>query len=458
MAQPPDRPGSQAPTPGVPPPVPRPVPRPGPAGGSKRPDTSGPAAPPGVADARAWGRVDTDGTVYVRARDGSEREVGQWPAGDSTEALTLYVRRFEGLAVEVDLLERRIRQGALAPDEARTTVAQVHDSVVGAQAVGDLEGLLERLDALGPVLDEQRAARRAARQDKQDRAREAKEAIVVEAEQLAGSDNWRAGADRLSALMDSWKAQPRIDKAGDEVLWRRFSSARSAYNRRRKQHFAEQHEQRDESRTVKDKLAAEAESLAESTEWGATAGRFRDLMRQWKAAGPAPRREEEALWQRFRAAQDTFFAAREADSAKTDAQFSANAEAKRAVLAEAEALVPVTDLSAARSAFRGLAERWEAAGKVPRNQMAELEGRMRAVEQALREADEERWRRSNPEARARAEATVAQLESTLADLRAVAAKAEAAGDERRLAEAQASIEARESWLEQAKRVRADYTP
>lgn len=437
----------------------RAVPRPGPPpSGAPRPRPPAAGNTAAVADASSWGRVDADGTVYVRGRDGSQRQVGQWPGADTAEALTLYVHRFEGLAVEVDLLERRVRQSALAPDDARKAVAHLRSTIVDAQAVGDLERLLERLDGLTPVLAEQQEHRRAARLAKQDRARQTKEAIVAEAETLATSNDWRAGAERLSELMDTWKSQTRIDKPTDDALWHRFSSARSAYSRRRKQHFAQQSEQRKESRAVKAKLAAEAETLADSTDWGATAGRFRDLMRAWKAAGSAARRDDEELWKRFRAAQDGFFGARDAANAEVDAQFGANAEVKRAVLAEAETLVPVTDLAAARASFRGLAERWEAAGKVPRDQMRELEGRMQAVESALRTAEEDRWRRSNPEAQARAAATVAQLETLLADLRGKADRAEAAGDAKRLAEAREAIEAREAWLEQARLALADFTP
>lgn len=456
--QPPDSaaPGRAVPRPGAPP-AGAPLPRP-PGAGNPGPGKTAAGKAADVVDASSWGRVDADGTVFVRSRDGSQRRVGQWPGADTAEALTLYVHRFEGLAVEVDLLERRVRQGALAPVDARTAVAHLRSTIVDAQAVGDLERLTERLDALTPVLVEQQDQRRAARQAKQDRARQVKEAIVAEAETLATSNDWRAGAERLSELMDTWKSQTRIDKPTDDALWHRFSSARSAYSRRRKQHFAQQNEQRKESRAIKAKLAAEAETFADSTDWGATAGRFRDLMGAWKVAGSAAGRDEEELWKRFRTAQDTFFSARDAANAEVDSQFAANAEVKRAVLAEAEALVPVTDLAGAKVAFRGLAERWEVAGKVPRDQMRELEGRMRAVESALRAAEEDRWRRNNPEARARAAATVEQLETLLTDLRAKADRAEAAGDAKRLAEARDAIEARESWLEQARLALADFTP
>ena len=98
------------------------------------------------------------------------------------------------------------------------------------------------------------------------------------------------------------------------------------------------------------------------------------------------------------------------------------------ILAEAEKLVPVTDLTAAKQAFRDIAERWDAAGKVPRDRMKELEGRIRKVEQAIRGVEDDQWKRSNPEARARAADTVAQLESSLEELEAKRAKAEAAGN------------------------------
>jgi hypothetical protein len=407
-------------------------------------------------DPTLWGRVDPDGTVYVRT-SGGERAVGQWPGGDPDEALSLYARRYDGLALEVDLLERRVRRGLVSPDEARSAVMKVRDQVVGAQAVGDLETLADRLDSLAPLIDEQRQLRRAEKAARLDRTRATKESLVAEAEKVAAGTDWRAGPDRLRTLMDRWKELPKLEKSADDALWRRFSAARSAYTRRRRQHYAEQQEQRRSAQQVKARLADEAESLATSTDWRPTAGRFRDLMREWKSAGPAPHREEEALWARFRAAQDTFFAARDAQHAVTDAEFVANAEVKRAILADAEALLPVSDIGAARTRLRSIAERWEAAGKVPRDQMQELEARFRAVESAVKQAEENRWRRSNPEARARAEAAVTQLEATLAKLRADAAKAEEAGNDRKRAEAEQAIAAREAWLVEARRALADFS-
>jgi hypothetical protein len=383
--------------------------------------------------------------------------VGQWPQGDPASALAFYRKRYDGLALEVDLLEQRIKAGSLSPEDAKQTVAKVRALVTEAQAVGDLDALLARLDALAPVIEERREARRAERAARSAEAKQAKEQIAVEAEQIARGNDWRAGANRLRDLLTRWKALPRIDKASDDELWHRFSSARTTYTRRRKQHFAELNVQRDAARGVKEKLVVEAEGLAESKDWAETARAYRDLMQQWKAAGPAPKEVDDALWKRFRAAQDTFFGARDEANAKLDQEYSANAEVKRAILAEAEALLPVSDVRASREAFRGLAERWEKAGKVPRSDMKELENRFRKVEQAVRGAEDEQWRRTNPEALARAQDTVSQLEAALAALEADLEKARQSGDDREVRKVESDIAARQLWLEGARSALTEFS-
>jgi len=410
-----------------------------------------------VSEPTQWGRVAEDGTVLVRTSDG-ERVVGQWPGGDPAEAIAFYVRRYEGLGVEVDLLERRVRTATLSPRDATSSIASLRDTVRTAPAVGDLAALTERLDALEPVVASQREERKATKARQLDEAKAAKERITGEAERIARGDDWRAGVVRLRALLDEWKVLPRLDKAVDEAMWRRFSAARTAFSRRRKQHFAEQNEQREAAAVTKKRLVAEAEELTDSTDWGATSRAYRDLMNRWKAAGPAPRGVDDKLWRQFRAAQDSFFRARDESHAAQDKQFAANAEVKRQILTAAEALLPVTDVGHARAALRDLADRWEAAGKVPREDMQVLEGRMRAVEEAVRRLEQDRWKHSNPEGAARAADTVAQLESSLADLRSRRDQAAAAGDDRTVRDTGAAIEAREAWLVQARQALTDFTP
>ena len=404
-----------------------------------------------------FGRVEADGTVYVRTADG-ERSVGQVPGVSPDEAMAFYVRRYESLGVEVGLLESRVKAGALSPDEARRSVTAVRTSVLTANAVGDLDALVARLDALTPTIDEHARARREERARAQDASREAKEKMVAEAEALAESNDWRGGVIRFRSMLDEWKALPRIDRAADDELWHRWSTARTTYTRRRKVQFAEQSAKRDAAKLAKEAIIAEARELATSTDWATTGNAFRDLMTRWKAAGPAPREVDDALWQEFRRIQDDFFAARQATFDAQDAEYGDNLSRKQALLVQAEAtVVPVTDVAASRAAFRSFVEAYNEIGRVPREQMRALDARVKALEAAIRAAEEDEWRRTDPDAKARAEETVAMLESQIAKLQANADATAARGDEKAAAKARESIATYQTWLDQARETLADFS-
>ena len=395
-----------------------------------------------------WGRVDETGTVYVRTADG-EREVGSWQAGSPDEALAYYKRKYDGLAVEIGLLERRVRTTDLSSKDAMAAIEHLRATVTEAHAVGDLEALGKRLDTLVAQVDERREERKAAKAKAGDEARTAKEQLVAEAEQLAVSEQWRVAGERLRALVDIWKGLPRLDRKSDDELWHRFSHARSAFSKRRKAHFASLDAQRDDARRVKEKLAVEAESLSGSTDWGGTAARYRELMADWKAAGRAQRESEDDLWNRFRGAQDVFFAARAEVFAERDAEQRDNLAAKEELAAEAEKLLPVTDLKAGRAAFRALNERWEAVGHVPRDARPRIEARMHTVERALQDAEEAEWRRTNPEARARAEGLTGQLQAAVDKLTAQVEAARSAGNTAKADKLAKELDGRQALLDQA---------
>lgn len=404
-----------------------------------------------------WGRVDEDGTVYVRTAEG-ERAVGSWQAGEPEEALAYYRRKFDELAGQVQLLEQRVRGTDLAPAQAEASIAKLRESVTDAHAVGDLGSLQDRLTALTELVGKRREELRAARDQARAHAREVKERIVAEAERIAEeTTHWKSGGERLRQLVEEWKAAERVDRATEATLWKRLSTARTAFAKRRKAYFSSLDQQRDAVRGTKERIVGEAEALADSTDWNATAAAYRELMREWKAAGRASREVEDELWTRFKAAQDQFFQARSAVFAERDASFAANAEVKEALLAEAEKLLPVTDARAARSTLRGILERWEAAGPVPRDQRDRLEGGLRKVDDAVRRAEEAEWKRSNPEARARAQDTVNQLLKSIGQLETRLAKAQAAGRDKDVKEAEEALSARRSWLQEAERTLAEFS-
>ncbi|MEU6646782.1 DUF349 domain-containing protein [Saccharomonospora sp. NPDC046836] len=410
-----------------------------------------PAVPPAEPHPSRWGRIDDDGTVFVRTADG-ERQVGVWQAGSPEEGLTHFARRFDDLRTEVELLETRLNSGAGDPKQALASATQLRDGLAEAAVVGDLDALRARVEhviahaesALSAVKQEREQARAAAVNRKRELAEEA-ETIAAE------STQWKAAGDRLRAILDEWKTIKGVDRKTDDELWRRFSKAREAFNRRRGSHFADLDKQRAAAKRRKEELITEAESIADSADWGETAGRYKELMAEWKAAGRAPKDADEALWQRFRAAQDAFFARRSAAFSERDAEFADNAAHKEELLTEAEKIDPGANLDAAKSQLRKVQERWDDIGKVPRERIRELDGRLKAVQDRVRAAEDSRWRRTDPEAQARA----AQFRERVEQFEAQAAKARAAGDERRAKQAEQQAAQWREWLQAAEAAVAD---
>lgn len=395
-----------------------------------------------------WGRVDETGTVYVRTADG-EQVVGSWQAGSPEEALAYFERKYEGLVVEIGLLEKRVKTTDLSAKDAQTAIDHIREQVDAHHAVGDLDALKIRLDKLVETVDARREERKQQRAKQSDEARHSKEALVAEAEELAQSDQWRAAGERLRSLVDTWKGLPRLDRKSDDELWHRFSHARSAFSKRRKAHFASLDAQREEARKTKERLVSEAEALSGSTDWGPTAARYRDLMTEWKAAGRAQREHEDDLWNRFRGAQDVFFAARSSVFAERDAEQTENLKLKEELAEEAEKLLPIGDLKGTRAAFRSINERWEAIGHVPRDARPKVEGRMHAVERAIQESEETEWRRTNPEARARAAGLTGQLQAAVDKLKGQIEQARAQGNNAKADKLERELEGRQALLDQA---------
>jgi hypothetical protein len=330
--------------------------------------------------------------------------------------------------------------------------------VADANAIGDLDGLRVRLEALTSVVEHRREEVKAARELARVEARGVKERIVDEAEHIAAeATHWKASGERMAELLEEWKAAPHADRAIEAMLWKRLSAARNSFTKRRKAYFSSLEVERDGVRAHKEKLVEQAESLADSTDWGGTSSAYRDLMRQWKEAGRAGRDTEAELWKRFRDAQDKFFAARTEVFAVKETELRANAEVKEELLVQAQGLLPVTDWRAARSALRSIQERWEQAGAVPRESRDQLESGLRRVEESVKRAEDAQWKRSNPEAVARAQGTVNQLRSAIATLETQLAKAKDRNDAAAIGKAEDALEARRSWLTEAERTLAEFS-
>jgi Domain of Unknown Function (DUF349) len=402
-----------------------------------------------------WGRVADDGTVYVRTADG-ERVIGSWQAGSPDEALAFFKRKFDALETEISLLEQRMSSTDLSAGQAKVTIARLTQSVDNAHCIGDLAALTARLSGLSESIEQRREEHRAAREQARTEAHEVRERIVAEAERLAAeATHWKAGGERMRQLLEEWKTAPRGDRATEAVLWKRLSTARNGFAKRRKAYFAGLEDERATVRARKEELVSRAEELSTSADWSATATAYRELMRAWKQAGRADRAAEDELWTRFKTAQDAFFAARSNILDAKDRELREHVVVKEQLLAEAEKLVPATDARAARAALRGILERWERAGAVPRDAQERLEGGLRRVEDALRKAEDSHWRRTNPEALSRARGTVEQIRSAVTQLETQLERAQAAGDQKAQQKAKEALAARRSWLAEAERTLAE---
>jgi hypothetical protein len=318
----------------------------------------------------------------------------------------------------------------------------LHASLPSAAGVGDFAALDARLVsvimAAESKIGQQAEARDAARAE----AVAKKQALITEAEQLAQtSTQWKQAGDRLHAIVDEWKLIKGIDRKADEALWKQFATARDAFGKRRGSHFAQLDTEREAARSIKEDLVRRAEEAAGSDDWRETASTMKSLMAEWKVAPRANRTAEDALWKRFRAAQDSFFERRSGVFAERDAEQAQNLKEKEAIIAEASS-IDLSNPRQAQTALRDLQERLEAIGHVPREAMRRTEERMRAAEQRVRDALDAEWKRSAADSNP----FLAQLRERLAEAEAKLERARKSGDAGRIARAEDEVSQRRALL------------
>ena len=415
-----------------------------------------------IGDPAKFGRVDDDGTVYVTTPEG-ERPVGSYPGKSAEEALAYFVRKFESLASEVALLAARIKSGAMVPSDALAAVSKLKEQIANLNGVGDLATLAKSLEQIPSLIEghkaayeAKRAVEAAAKEAKRVEASAVKEKLVADAESLALSESWKSTGDRLKVLVDEWKAAPRLEKKADSDLWKRFSSARNKFDKRRRTHFAQLESQSAVVTQSKSAIIDEAKKLAESREWLATANRFKVLMDAWKAAGRGKKSVDTRLWDEFKTAQDTFFAAKKADLEKRQGTMAQNLTKREELIAQFESLLPATDVKSAKNKFHALQEKWERIGMTERNKRAALEARLEKVQIEIDSLHEEVARRSDPTAIAHANSVVQGLLTAIENYEKQAVKAEAAGQSAKALIAREAAAARKTWLAEAQKGLSDF--
>jgi hypothetical protein len=416
-----------------------------------------------IGDPAKFGRVGEDGTVYVITPTG-DRAVGSYPGKTADEALAYFVKKFEMAASEVALLAARIRSGAMVPSDAHEAVNKLRTQISELNGVGDLVNLAQSLEKIPALITEhegayqaRKAAQNAEREVRKVEAAAIKEKIVVEAESLIDSVAWKVTTARLKELLDDWKKAPRLDKKVDAALWKRFSSSRNKFDKRRRTHFSNLDSEQKIVASTKESIVKEAESLANSREWLNTAKKYKELMDKWKAAGRGKKSADTALWNRFKTAQDTFFKAKNADMDKRKGSMVENLAKREAMIVEFEALLPITDFKSAKKKFYDLMGKWQKIGMTDRKKRTSFDSRIKKVEDEINELERNFARKSDPSAKAQANKVVQGLAEAIENYEKQAAKAEAAGQTAKAMVAREAAAARRGWLEEAQKGLIEFT-
>jgi len=386
----------------------------------------------------------------VREADG-ERAVGQYPDGTPEEALAYFERKYIELAGQVTLLEQRAKRGAPAADVAKA-VRALSGNVTTANAVGDLASLQVRLDALTSTVSELTEKQSEESKALVEAAIAERTALVVEAETLAAQDPAKAQWKQVTATLDDifarWQKHqadgPRLPKNEGNELWKRFRAARATIDTHRKAFFSELDSVHRDARSKKQALVEKAEALAPKGADGVPA--YRTLLDEWKLAGRAGKKFDDALWAKFKAAGDALYSAKSEIDAQDNVEFEANLALKLELLAEAEPLLTETDRVKAKDAIISIQRRWDKIGKVPRDKVKVIEDRLRKVETAVRKLDEDHWQKSNPEKQARTDGFSSALLDAIAKLERELEEAKATGDKKKITAAQEALDARKLWL------------
>jgi hypothetical protein len=367
-------------------------------------------------------------------------------------------------ASEVALLAARIRSGAMVPSDAHEAVNKLRTQISDLNGVGDLANLSASLEKIPALITEhegayqaRKAAQAAERELRKNEATAIKEKIVAEAESLIDSVAWKVTTARLKVLLEEWKKAPRLDKKIDAALWKRFSSSRNKFDKRRRTHFANLDSEHKKVASTKEVIVKEAEALANSKEWLATANKYKSLMDQWKASGRGKKSTDTALWTRFKSAQDTFFAAKNADMEKRKGSMVENLAKREAMIVEFEALLPITDFKSAKKKFYDLMGKWQKIGMTDRKKRSAFDARIKKVEDEISELERNHQRKSDPSAKAQANKVVQGLAEAIENYEKQAAKAEAAGQTAKAMVAREAAAARRAWLEQAEKGLTEFT-
>ena len=402
-----------------------------------------------------FGRVDEENNVFV-IEGTEERRVGQYPNVAPEAALAYFERKFADLEAQVRLLEQRVA-GKADAQSLKKTITKLTEDLKEPAAVGDIAALRGRVAAIEGKVSELFAEKQEANKELVAAEIAKRTEIAEKAELIAAQDaskiHWKNTSAEMNALFELWqdaqKNGPKLSKSDADPIWKRFSSARTKFESAKRAYFATLDAANKAAKAAKTQIVADAEALIEKG--GEGIAEYRKLLDAWKASGRSQSKTDDELWARFKAAGDAIYAAKSEVVAVENGEQTANLAVKLELLVEAEKIDASKDLAAAKKQLQSVQTRWEKAGRVPREKLREVEDRLKAVETKIRKAEEEQWRKTDPEAIARTNSVLEQLDTAIAKLEKQLETTKATKDAKKIKDAQEALDARKEWREIVKK-------
>lgn len=190
--------------------------------------------------------------------------------------------------------------------------------------------------------------------------------LVEQAESLINSAEWKKTSETFHRLTNEWKTIGHTLSKKNEELWQRFIAAKSAFFDRKREHSDRIAQEQEQSFIVKSALVEKAEALKDSTEWNNTAIAYAALMEEWKKAGRVGGEKGDDLWNRFLAAQETFFSAKKRHTEEIRTMHEQNYSKKSELLQRAERIKNSTNWNDTTAELNELLDEWKTIGPVAR--------------------------------------------------------------------------------------------
>lgn len=229
---------------------------------------------------------------------------------------------------------------------------------------------------------------------------EAKTAFCEEAEALAQRSDVVEAFRELQKLHEQWKDYGPVEKQYRESIWDRFKAATAVINRNYQAHFEGLKEQQEANLVAKTALCEKAEAIAaaemaNANEWNAATKTLEEIQKEWRGIGFASKKDNQKIYDRFRAACDAFFARKKEFYAGFKESINENLARKLAICEQAEALKDSTDWKATADTLIDLQKQWKEIGAVPRQKSDALWKRFRAACDSFFEARDKQPKDAN---------------------------------------------------------------